>query len=78
LISADDIDHTGIKVLVAVNSPADGYLTGTLQKAAIIRLPRGIDEARQARHTTTNLRPAAPGLTMWPHRGQTDFQVSAA
>lgn len=48
LISADDVDRTGIKVAVAEHSPADGYLTRTLKKAKIVRLPRGIDEARQA------------------------------
>ena len=48
LKSVDDVDHTGIRVAVAEHSPADGYLTRTLKKAQIIRLPRGIDEARQA------------------------------
>jgi polar amino acid transport system substrate-binding protein len=47
-LSADEVDRTGIKVAVAEHSPADGYLTRTLKKAKIVRLPRGIDEARQA------------------------------
>jgi len=48
LIAADDVDRAGVKVAVAEHSPADGYLTRTLKKAKIVRLPRGIDEARQA------------------------------
>jgi polar amino acid transport system substrate-binding protein len=47
-ISADDVDRAGIKVAVAEHSPADGFLTRTLKKATIVRLPRGIDEVRQA------------------------------
>jgi polar amino acid transport system substrate-binding protein len=48
LNSVDDVDRTGIRVAVAEHSPADGFLTRTLRKATIVRLPRGIDEAREA------------------------------
>lgn len=48
LISVDDIDHAGIRVAVAEHSSADGFLTRTLKKATIVRLPRGIEEARDA------------------------------
>ena len=48
LNSVDDVDHAGVKVAVAEHSPADGFLTRTLKKATIVRLPRGIDEAREA------------------------------
>jgi polar amino acid transport system substrate-binding protein len=48
LNSVDDVDHTGVKVAVAEHSPADGFLTRTLKKATIVRLSRGIDEAREA------------------------------
>jgi polar amino acid transport system substrate-binding protein len=48
LLSADEVDHPGIKVAVTEHSPADGFLTRALRKAKIVRLPRGIDEARQA------------------------------
>jgi polar amino acid transport system substrate-binding protein len=48
LLSADEVDRTGIKVAVAEHSPADGFLSRTLKKAKIVRLPTGIDEARQA------------------------------
>ena len=48
LNSADDVDHTGVRVAVAEHSPADGFLTRSLKRATIIRLSKGIDEAREA------------------------------
>jgi polar amino acid transport system substrate-binding protein len=48
LISADDVDRTGIKVAVTEHSPADGFLTRTLKNATIVRLLPGIEEAREA------------------------------
>ena len=48
LLSADEVDRTGIKVAVAEHSPADGFLSRTLKKAKIVRLPTGTDQARQA------------------------------
>jgi polar amino acid transport system substrate-binding protein len=48
LMSADEVDRAGIKVAVIEHSPADGLLTRTLKNATIVRLPQGIDEARQA------------------------------
>jgi polar amino acid transport system substrate-binding protein len=47
LMSADEVDRAGIKVAVLEHSPADGALTRTLKNATIVRLPPGIDEARQ-------------------------------
>ena len=40
LNSVDDVDHTGVKAAVAEHSPADGFLTRTLRKATIVRLPQ--------------------------------------
>jgi hypothetical protein len=40
LNSVDDVDHAGVKVAVAEHSPADGFLTRTLRKATIVRLPQ--------------------------------------
>ena len=48
LRSVDDVDRSGIRVAVAEHSPADGFLSRTLRKATIIRLPKGNDEAREA------------------------------
>ena len=48
LLSVDDVDRVDVKVAVAEHSPADSYLSRNLKKAKIIRLQRGIDEARHA------------------------------
>jgi ABC-type amino acid transport substrate-binding protein len=48
LVSVDDVDRSNIRVAVAEHSAADTYLGRILKKAKIVRLQRGIDEARQA------------------------------
>jgi polar amino acid transport system substrate-binding protein len=48
LTSVDEVDHSGTRVAVTEHSTADGFVTRTLRKAQIIRLPTGIEEAREA------------------------------
>jgi len=47
LNSADEVDRAGIKVAVAQGSAPDGFLTRTLKKAEIVRVPAGLTPARE-------------------------------
>src|SRR5262252_2074987 len=47
LKSADEVDREGIKVAVAQGSAPDGFLTRTLKKAQIVRVPGGLAPARE-------------------------------
>src|SRR5262249_20721731 len=47
LKSADEVDREGIKVAVAQGSAPDGFLTRTIKKAEIVRVPGGLAPARE-------------------------------
>src|SRR5262245_50756269 len=47
LRTADEVDRAGIKVAVAQGSAPDGFLTRTLKKAEIVRVPGGLTPARE-------------------------------
>ena len=48
LKAADEVDREGIKVAVAQGSAPDSFLTRTLKKAEIVRVPGGLAPARHA------------------------------
>jgi polar amino acid transport system substrate-binding protein len=48
LKTADEVDREGVKVAVAQGSAPDGFLTRTIKKAEIVRVPGGLAPARDA------------------------------